>query len=175
VPANAGVAITFEKAAFVPTLRAITTGTSDMTIPDDEGELATTDAFAIRMGRSFDASSGSLAFFTAVSGSTQAVASVASLRSLEGPPLAPPRYDNEQADAGAGTSGVFSSMPDGYYVLTLGGASASCASGGGLYGYPITAYAAAGEARVLVPVVAGFLTTPVAAVCTAVAPSPTGA
>ena len=77
-----------------------------------------------------------------------------------------PRYDDALADAGAGTSGIFTSVPGGYYVLTLGAASVSCAPGGGLYGYPITIYAQPGEARVLVPAVVGFLTTPVVAVCT---------
>ena len=63
-------------------------------------------------------------------------------------------------------TGVFTSVPGGYYVLTLGDGSVSCASGSGLYGYPITAYSPPDEARMLVPVVPGFLTTPVAAVCT---------
>lgn len=171
VPANARVAITFEKAAFVPTLRALSTGTGDMTIPDAEGVLETPEALALRAGGSLDGTSGLLAFSTALSGATQAVAATATLRAVDGAPDAFPRYDNEPADASAGTSGIFTRLSDGYYMLMLGDASVPCASSGGLYGYPVTLYAPPGELRVLVPVVAGFLTTPVAAAC-AVASAP---
>jgi hypothetical protein len=170
VPANSLVAITFEKASFVPTLRAIATETTDVTLPAAESELATDTEFAARIGAAQDASTGSVAFLTALPGS-QAVAATASLRPLNGPDVAGPRYDGEPAGAAAGTSGVFTGLADGFYVLTLGDASAPCASAGGLYGYPITLYAPASEARIMVPVVAGFVTTPVAAACTT-APTP---
>lgn len=165
VLANARVAITFEKAAFVPTLRAVSTGTGDMAIPDEEGVLETPEAFVLRTGGSLDGTSGSLAFSTAASGSTQAVAATATLRAIDGAFDVSPHYDNEPLDASAGTSGIFTRLPDGYYMLMLGDASVPCASSGGLYGYPVTLYAPPGELRVLVPVVAGFVTTPVTAAC----------
>ncbi len=171
VPANSFVAITFEKAAFVPVLRAIATETGDVTIPTDESELTTTADFAARVGRSLESITGSVAFFTTLPGSP-AVAATASLRPLNGPDVAPPSYDGEPAGAVAGTSGVFTGLADGYYVLTLGDASVPCASSGGLDGYPITLYAPANEARLIVPVVAGFLTTPIAAACTAAVATP---
>jgi hypothetical protein len=171
VPANSFVAITFEKASFVPTLRAIATETGDVTIPTGDSELTTAADFAARIGGLPDASTGSVAFLTTLPGS-QAVAATASLRPLNGPDVAGPRYDGEPAGAAAGTSGVFTGLADGFYVLTLGDVSASCASSGGLYGYPITLYAPANEARIVVPVVAGFLTTPIAAACTASVATP---
>jgi hypothetical protein len=174
VPANANIAITFEKTAYVPTLRAISTGTKDVTISAAEGVLESDDAVAAQTGHSPDATTGSIAFFTSAPGSWQPIAATASLRPVDGPPGAPPRYDNELADAGSGTSGVFTGVHDGFFILTLGSASVRCASGGGLYGYPITLYSPPDEARMIVPVVAGFLTTPIVAVCTAAGPSPVG-
>jgi hypothetical protein len=173
VPAQSFVAITFEKATFVPTLRAIATGTGDVILPLDEGGLETSDAFAARTGRSFDTSRGSIAFFTTLPGAPQAVAATASLRTLDGPPAEAPRYDGT-ADAVAGTSGMFTGVSGGFYVLTVGDTSARCAPGGAVYGYPITIFAPSGEARILVPTVAGFLTTPVAALCVAAAPGALG-
>ncbi len=167
VPANANVAITFEKSAFVPTLRALATGTGDVTIADAEGVLENDDAVVALTGHSPDATTGSVAFFTSTPGSLQAIAATASLRPVDGPSGAAPHYDNALADAGSGTSGAFTSIHNGFYILTLGNASVHCASGGGLYGYPITLYSPPDEARIIVPVVAGFLTTPVVALCTA--------
>jgi hypothetical protein len=165
VPANSFVAITFEKASFVPTLRAIATETDDLLIPRSESELTTFADLAARTARSPDATSGSVAFLTNM-------ATTASLRPLNGPDVAPPSYDGDPAGAAFGTSGVFGGLAGGFYVLTLGNASVPCASSGGLYGYPIALYAPANEARLIVPVVAGFLTTPIAAACTAAVATP---
>jgi hypothetical protein len=46
VPANTNVAITFEKPTLVPTLRAISTGTGNVTISGAEGVLENDDAVA---------------------------------------------------------------------------------------------------------------------------------
>ncbi len=88
--------------------------------------------------------------------------------SIGGPSIAPVYFDaagKPMPGANAGATGAFANLTPGYYEITFGGASVACNDLGGLYGYPITTYTPNGQARMLVPVVEGFLTAPVAASC----------
>jgi hypothetical protein len=165
LPTSAMVAITFVKAGFLSTLRPIATETSDLTIAD--GALI---GSADLVGALVDESKGAVAFSTALPGTRPATAATVSLRDFDGREVAPVYFDRGGAPAPgatAGTSGVFANLVPSYYVLTFYGASVECSTGGGLYGYPVTLYTAQGQARLLVPVVAGFVTASLAATCSA--------
>jgi hypothetical protein len=171
---DALVAITFIKTGFFPMLRAVNTTAEDQTIPPGDGALiATGDATAL-MGGAVDPERGYIAFSTATPGNPPTAAATVLLDAIDATsdisqPI--PTYQDASgqplAGASSGTKGVFANLPQDYYVMTFQGASASCSNSGGLYGFPVTAFAPAGEARMVLPVVAGFLTAPVAASCSA--------
>jgi hypothetical protein len=70
------------------------------------------------------------------------------------------------AGATAGTSGGFTNLPAGLYLVHFsGGASAHCTTDG-LHGYPLPASGASDGTSVAVTVVAGTVTSPVTATCT---------
>jgi hypothetical protein len=171
---DALVAVTFIKPGFFPMLRAVNTTAADQTIPPGDGALiATGDATAL-MGGAVDPERGYIAFSTATPGSPPGAAATVLLDAIDATSDSPqpiPIYQDADghplSGASSGTKGVFANLGQDYYVMTFQGVSASCNNSGGLYGFPVTAFAPAGEARVLLPVVAGFLTAPVAASCSA--------
>jgi hypothetical protein len=192
VPSNALVSITFVKGGFFPTLRAIATTTSDVTIPPGDGVLIGSRDPAGRimsvlelpatagglLGQAIDPGAGYVAFSTATPGTQPTAAASVTLDSLDtsGRPTAAPIYydasGNAALGATSGTSGMFFDLPPGYYAMTFSGdAAVACDSAGPLYGAPVTAFTPAGQARILLPVVRGFLTMPIAASCLPVSSS----
>jgi hypothetical protein len=186
VPSSALVAITFVKSGFFPTLRAIATTTSDLTIPPGDGVLigsrdpagrimsglefpATADG---RLGQAINPGVGYVAFSTATPGTQPTAAATVTLDFLDmsGIPTAAPTYydasGNAALSATSGTSGIFVGLTPGFYAMTFSGdAAVACDSAGPLYGAPVTAFTPAGQARIILPVAEGFLTTPIAASC----------
>jgi len=171
VPASAWVAVTFVKDGFFPTLRPIATATSDITIPRGDGSLVTSAAMSTLMSAPLDRASGHVVFSTSNPGSSAAVAATVSLSAVGGPPMKPVYFDangDPMPGANAGTTGALANVSPGFYEITFAGTSVACKDVGGLYGYPVTMYMPDGLARLVLPVVPGFLTAPVAASCTPV-------
>ena len=171
-PANSRLAITSVKTDFVPLLRPIATKATDVTIPPGDGALIAANAGAPLVGGSMAPGSGAVAFSTATPGSVPAAAATVVLGEFDGTTIddsPTPVYVDAagQPVPGAtfGTEGVFANLAAGTYAMTFRAPSVSCTNAAGLYGYPIAAYAAPGEAIVVVPVVDGFLTAPVVAQC----------
>jgi hypothetical protein len=165
---NAWLAVTFVKEGFFPTLRPISTGATNIVISPTDGALIPSTAMASMLNVPMDAAAGHLLFAMAPPGSWVATPATVTAR-LIGAATTTPVYFDANGDAtpgaSAGTAGAFANLPPGYYETTFAGDSVSCAIVGGTYGYPITAFAESGVARLLVPVVEGFLTTPVAVSC----------
>jgi hypothetical protein len=158
VPSNALVAVTFIKAGLFPTLRPVATGTGDLTIPAGDGTLVAPGNVDALMSGPVDPTAGHVAFSSAMPGTRPAAEVTAILDSLADP-------QSTQTRPVYFDGGFFGNLTPGYYALTLSGATVSCSSSGGLYGFPVTTYTPAGQARLMFPVVAGFLTAPVAASC----------
>jgi hypothetical protein len=176
-PSRALVGVTFIKTGFLPMLRPIATGGSDVTIPaGDAALLASTDPAAALMSNpsGIDPTAGHVAFFTAVPGAQPAAPATVTLD-----PLGSTTATTEPAalylntagqvvpQATSGSRGFFLNLTPGLYVATFSGTSSTCSSAGSLYGQPVTLYTPGGQARTMLPVVAGFVTAPVAASCTA--------
>jgi len=173
-PASAWVAVTFLKDGFFPILRPIATATSDITIPRGDGALVASAAMSTLMNAPLDPASGHVAFSTSSPGTRATVAATVSFSAIGGPPVTPVYFDTNgdtMPGANAGTTGAFANVSPGFYEVTFEGASVACKDIGGLYGYPVTMYMPDGLARLVLPVVPGFLTAPVAANCTPVVPA----
>jgi hypothetical protein len=173
-PASAWVAVTFVKDGFFPTLRPIATATSDITIPRGDGSLVASAAMSTLMSAPLDPASGHVVFSTSSPGTRATVAATVSFSAIGGPPVTPVYLDangDTMPGANAGATGAFANVSGGFYEITFAGTSVACKDMGGLYGYPVTMYMPDGLARLLVPVVPGFLTAPVAASCTPVVPA----
>jgi hypothetical protein len=174
VPYNFVVAITFIKGGFFPTLRTISTATTDVTIAAGDGTLISSSEAASLMGGPIDPESGHIAFSIATQGTQPSPPSTVALGaySLVGGYHAAPVYFDASGKpalgATSGTGGVFANVPPGTYVVRFFGASVACSNIDGLYGYPFTLQTPDGQARLAVPVVAGFLTAPVVANCSPV-------
>jgi hypothetical protein len=169
VPSNAWVAVTFIKDGFFPTLRPINTDTTDIQIPPTDGALIPSTAMATMLKSPVDSAAGHVVFATATPGhqaSTPATVAIG----LIGQTTTAPVYFDTNGDpvpgANAGATGAFANLAPGYYEATFAADGVDCSDVGGTYGYPITAYASGGLARLMVPVVEGFLTAPVAVSCT---------
>lgn len=170
-PASAWVAVTFVKDGFFPTLRPIATTTSDIAIPRGDGSLVASAAMSTLMSAPLDPASGHVVFSTSSAGTRAAVAATVSFSAVGGPPVTPVYFDangDTMPGANAGATGALANLSPGFYEITFQGSSVACKDIGGLYGYPVTMYMPDGIARLVLPVVAGFLTAPVAASCAAV-------
>jgi hypothetical protein len=178
-PANSRLAITSVKTDFFPVLRPIVTKTTDVTIPLGDGALIAASAGATLVGGGVSPGSGAIAFSTATPGSAAAAAATVVLGEFDGTTIddsPTPVYVDAAGQpvpgATSGTEGVFANLAPGTYAMTFRAPSVSCSNAAGISGYPIAAYAAPGEAIVVVPVVDGFLTTPVVAQCSPVVAAP---
>ena len=170
-PANSWVAVTLVKDGFFPAMRPIATTTSDVSIPAGNGALVASTDMPSLMSAPIDPASGHVVFSTATPGSRATAAASVTFAPIAGSPVTPAYFDAEgqpMPGASAGATGAFANLKPGYYEITFAGPSVACSNAGGLYGYPITAYMPDGQARMLVPVVEGFLTAPVAASCSTV-------
>ncbi len=167
-PSNAWVAVTFIKDGFFPTLRPIETDTSDITIPPTDGALIPSDVMPSMLKAPIDPEAGHVVFATAAPGTPATIPATVTVGLIGGPTMRPVYFDasgNTVAGATAGAAGAFANLAPGYYELTFTGPTVSCSNVGGTYGYPITTYMSNGLARLLVPIVQGFLTAPVAVSC----------
>jgi hypothetical protein len=167
-PANSWVAVTLIQDGFFPTLRPIATGTSDVAIPAGGAVLVGSSQMPNLMGAPIEEASGHVAFASATPGARSIAEPTVTVAPIGGASIVPVYFDaegNPMPGANAGATGAFANLAPGYYEITFAGASVACSDLGGLYGYPITSYTPDGQARMLVPVVAGFLTAPVAASC----------
>ena len=166
VPAN-HASLTFRKDGFLPSLRPMLTRTGDIILPAGENTMfpATSQTF---MGTAMDPSKGHIAFFvTSPSGQPASGVSVTISAGSAGDGATHRRSTlnadgSPAADATAGSRGGFLNLPRGLYVLHFGLAYTTCLSSDP-NGPPMTA--STGEALVLVPVVAGYVTTPVSVLC----------
>jgi hypothetical protein len=168
-PANEWVAVTLQKNGFVPTLRAIQTQTSDITLPENENSLLPVVTPQTILGMPADAGRGHVAFSVTAPNGQSATAVSVTMSGADGSSQSPIYLDSDGSPAAGvatGTQGRFVNVPPGLYVLRFGRPSANCAPMG-LYGWPMTAYEdpSSGEAAVVVPVLEGYVTAPVAASC----------
>jgi len=165
-PASEWVAITFDKPGFVSTVRAVQTETSDLTLPGAENVMVPAVQPLTIGGVTADATMGQIAFSVMGASGQDGVPVSVTLGGTSSPQPAIYLDSTGAPAAGAtsGTQGVFANVPPGLYALHFGQASATCAPLS-LYGWPMTAYQNPGEAAVVIPVLAGYVTVPVAAAC----------
>jgi len=165
-PANEWVAITFDKPGFVPTVRAVTTEASAMTLPRTENVMLPAAEPLTIGGVTADPALGQVAFSVMGASGQDAIPVSVTLGGATTPQAAVYLDSAGSPITGAtsGTQGIFANLAPGLYSLHFTQASATCAPLS-LYGWPMTAYQSAGEASVVVPVMAGYVTTPVAAAC----------
>jgi len=165
-PANEWVAIKFDKPGFVPTVRAVQTDASAMTFPRTENVMLPVAESLTIGGVTADPALGHIAFSVMGASGQDAVPVSVTLGGAATPQPAIYLDSAGSLTTGAtsGTQGIFANLSPGLYSLHFAHASATCAPLE-LYGWPMTAYQSAGEASVVVPVMAGYVTTPVAAAC----------
>jgi hypothetical protein len=170
VPANNSVMITFQKEAFVPTLRPIATQTTDISLPQGEDVLLpAADQQAVR-GMPANPNRGSVEFFVKTPDAQPATLASITSTGGDGSPQVPIYFDANGAPASGATSGAhggFVNVPPGLYVLRFGGLPSTRCTPMDLYGWPLTLYQdpSSGQAAVLVPVIQGYVTSPIAALC----------
>ncbi|MGO9834101.1 MAG: carboxypeptidase-like regulatory domain-containing protein [Polyangiaceae bacterium] len=165
-PANEWVAVTFDKTGFVSTVRAVATQTGVVALPGTENVMLPAVEPLMIAGVPADPGMGQVAFSVMGPTGQNGVAASVTLGGSGSPPPAIYLDSAGSPDVGAtsGTEGRFVNVPPGLYSLHFNQASATCAPLS-LYGWPMTAYQSAGEASVVVPVMAGYVTAPVAASC----------
>jgi hypothetical protein len=172
VPANRQLlVVTFQKAGFLPMLRAVETRRSDLTLSDGgDGMLAATDPPTF-MGIPTDPNKGHIAFrVTTPEAQAHPVAPVA-LMALDSGDSSQPLYVGAGGwpalNATAGSRDGFVNAHAGLYTLRIGGGSTKCAAS--RFGDPSAdAHATSGQAEILVPVLPGYVTAPVSASCVSV-------
>ena len=167
VPGAAYVTLTFEKQGFLPSLRVLLLQEFENVLPPAENTLFPAAAPQTFMGMTAAADAGGyLAFFVAAPEGGPPVPAVSvTLIGMDNAPHAATYLDDgglPVADASAGTHGGFADLPSGLYSISFGGSGTTCTTSS-LYGYP----APAGQASLVVPVIDGYVTTPVSASCAA--------
>jgi len=163
VPGNQMITVSFEKAGFLPVLRAIQTADTDLVIPSEHSALLALDDAVSVMGAGLDVKRGQIAFFAA--GADDVTVTATSLDGTSGKAIFLDQDGNVAPDATQGGSGFVENVPAGYYLLTFHSATATCTADT-LAGFPAWAQPAAGEAQVLAPVEDGYVTTPIGVRCT---------
>jgi hypothetical protein len=164
VPEASLLMVTFNKDGYLPTLRAIQTQVSPITLPPGENELWPVANPQTFLGTPVTAGTGQIEFAVLGAGGAPPLAVVAAISSSNQGTWTPTYVGSSTPDAG--TLGGFTNLPEGLYVLRFGAPQVTCTADG-LSGYPGTAYQNnPGEAVVLVPVVAGTVTAPVEVTCT---------
>jgi len=163
VPGNEMVTVSFEKLGFMPTLRAVQTEEADIALPSDHAGLLPVGQASAVMGGSLDVKQGQIAFFA--TGADDVTVTATSLDGTSGKPTFVDQAGRIAAGATQGASGFFENLTSGYYVLTFHSASGSCTADS-FAGFNAWAYPAAGEAQVIAPVEDGYVTAPIAVLCT---------
>lgn len=178
-PANSLVAITFVKEGFLPTLRPVVTTTQTLKLMEgDTSVLAAGDWAGVLVsplenpatagnapGKAVNPTVGHIAFSTATGGAEPATPAAVTLGGTNRD--AAPFFVDAKGnllDVTSGTRGLFVNLAPALYTVTFDGGSARCQANGGLYGAPS---ATAAGPRLMVPVLAGFVTLPVAVDCMA--------
>jgi hypothetical protein len=163
-PANQFVPVTFRKDGFLSLLRVIQTQTSDVVVEMSE---LTSPAVPPQtfMGAAIDPDKGNIAFFV-VSPDQQPAPGV--WVTMLGTGASAPTYlgadGSPDLDATEGSTGGFVNVPAGLYLLQFGHPGATCTASD-LGGYPLTVGQQAGDVTLIVPVVAGYVTTSVSVSC----------
>jgi len=169
--ADGAVTLTFRKDGFVPTARPIALQAQDVTLPSSENVLYADPM--VFMGSPADSSKGQIAFALTTSDSGPAPQLSATLAGYLvpggfGDPVAAVYNDAKGAPAPAaeaGASGGFVNVKPGMYAITLHPTTGFCVSTSGLYGYAAT-QESNGDIAILVPVIQGYMTSPVGVWCT---------
>ncbi|MGO9833605.1 MAG: carboxypeptidase-like regulatory domain-containing protein [Polyangiaceae bacterium] len=163
-PANEFVPLTFQKEGFLPSLRVVQTQTSDVVFVMSEilSPAAPSQTF---MGAATDPSKGNIAFFV-VSPDPQPAPRISV--TMLGTGGSAPTYlgadGSPDVNATTGSTGGFVNVPAGIYVIQFGHAGTTCTASDA-NGYPLTVGQQAGEVTLIVPVAAGYVTTPVSVSC----------
>jgi hypothetical protein len=160
--------VTFQKEWFWSTLRAIATGDHDISLPQDENLLLTAGQSPAFAGAAADPTKGQISFFVKSSDDSPAPDVALTISGTNGgspQPIYMDTHGTPLSGATAGSQGAFVNVPEGLYVVRLGGDSIQCTASTGLYGYPMTAFPVSGQAALLVPVIGGFVTAPIGATC----------
>lgn len=169
IPREMLLTIAFEKPGYMPIIRALRTGTTDIGLPVEESVMRPLSSPPTFGGAPLDAKTGALEFFVASDGAETPAASV-SIVSLDDPnALHEPVYldgsGSPTIGAVSGSFGAFVGLPTGLYEVTFSSETASCSALGDLYGEPVGYYQVPGQVTILVPVVEGHVTTPVGVDC----------
>jgi hypothetical protein len=162
VPANAQVAITIEKPGFVSAVRAITTAAKDLSLPSEDSGLVPVATAAGVMGAALDASQGHIAFF--VTGASDVTVDALTLDGREERTTFLDAKGQPDPTLTTGTRGVIANVAAGSHVLTFQSPTASCKVADDLRSY-LVQYRVQ-EASLVLPVVAGHVTSPVRIDCT---------
>jgi hypothetical protein len=168
IPRDLLLTVGFEKAGYMPMIRAIRTGATDVGLPADESIMRPLSTPPVFGGAPFDVSTGALEFF-AGSGGEAPLASV-SIVSYDDPnanyePVYLDANGNPATGATAGSFGAFVGLPPGLYLVTFHSETGSCTPLGSMYGEPVDFFQVPGQTSILVPVVEGHVTTPVGVDC----------
>jgi hypothetical protein len=138
-----------------------------MTLPDGENVMLPATAPQALAGVTADPSRGQVAFQVAAASGANGIDATVTMTGTDGASQTPTYLaadGSAVAGATSGAQGRFVNVPPGTYVLRFSQPSATCAPLS-LYGWPMTMYQTAGVAAVVVPVMAGYVTMPVAASC----------
>jgi hypothetical protein len=166
LPANATAGLYFHKAGFLSVLRTLDTQESDITLPERENALPASGSTEVALGVPAEAGRGHVAFFVASPGAQSAPGVSVTLGGGDGSSPAPLVLDAGLPGVGSIMAGAFANLNEGLYVVRFGGPSVHCTTDG-LHGSPLTAFQdpTSGQTAILVPVVAGTVTAPIAATC----------
>jgi hypothetical protein len=166
VARNAQRALTFEKEGFGSALRVFETARADIAFPESEHRLVPLSASASFLGTPIDTKRGRVEFFVASSGG--AAPRNATLTSMHGKSMNALYADQPSAEPNSLARGGFADLTTGEYMLVLDGGCAASR----LYSYPILdgLEATEGVAIMGIPVIEGYVTTPVIVSCTGAAP-----
>jgi len=174
---NKALTLTFQKDGFEPTVRPIELRVEgDVTLPSSENVLFANPL--VFMGTPADPNKGQIAFAVSTTGDgpTPQVSATAvgyfAPNGVAGVPESAVYADEHGTPApgvSVGTSGGFVNVASGLYLIQFHPTSGYCASTSGLYSYAATVESN-GDVALLVPVIRGYVTTPVDIWCTSDGP-----
>jgi hypothetical protein len=159
VPPNMAVTVDFDKAGFLPAIRAIETRTSDILLPDGENRLLPRNDWT---AAGFDGRSGLILFLLA-SDARNPVRGTATVTNVQDPRQPVLYFDAGSDPTSVGLLGGIANVTPGVYRVTFN-APPRCTARAGLYGYPVGSSDAYPHS-VSVPVVEGRVTMAVGLDC----------
>jgi hypothetical protein len=169
---NADTMLTFRKNDFAPTLRAIATQTSDITLPANENVLLPNPLSFLGVPANSEKGQIAFAATTAGTGPAENLSVTAERLDLLGgyasAPEQPVYLDRDGSPASRATSGTrggFVNVTPGLYVVRFHYATGTCSASTGLYGYPMS-NDPPWIVTLLVPVDPGYVSAPVGVSCT---------